>query len=687
MEALRQILAVFTVDNTSLKKGVIEGSKLVDQLKDGLAALAGPLVAAFSGAAVVGFARDLIESADAASKMADSLGLGIVELQGWEHAADMSGVAGEQLAMVFGKLQLGLSEIASKGTGPAAEAFKALGIEAKTSEGKLKSSSAVLEEVADAIQGMDADKRNAALMKLFGEQGAKLVPLLKGGSAGVRALRKEVEELGFAFDDQFAAGAEEFNDNMTRLTKAGQGFLLQVLGPIMPELVDLSEQLVKGAKAAIPMVKQLIVMAKNSRLLETAVALLAGKALVHGIANFGKLATALKLATSAALRFILPLVAIQDLMVFLAGGDSVIGRRLNEWFGDGTADKARATINALTSEVMAFVSEVKDRAIPILQEWGPHLVKFGAVVAAAVVGVKLFTGVMAAWAVGVKLATGAMALFNAVMALNPAVLVGAAIVAALGLIVAFWPEISGFFSDLWDKVKQVGSDIADWFGAVWDRVVSAFQTFIDRTKAGADWLLTGVKLVWTELQFAGLRAAAALSDGFGTAWNTILEGAKRVMGVYADLASYIPGIGDQAADGIRQLASKLDGLTANVDATQIVNGQYEDARQALVADLELAASRMQAPASRTNQDSSAPTQQPKALPAPIPQYYTAPAPTNVTNVTQDVSNKTDVHVTVPPGTDATVADRVGKAAARGAAQGSARNLRATQDALVPRPPG
>jgi hypothetical protein len=196
-------------------------------------------------------------------------------------------------------------------------------------------------------------------------------------------------------------------------------------------------------------------------------------------------------------------------------------------------------------------------------------------------------------------------------------------------------------------------------------------------------------LVWTELQFAGLRAAAALSDGFGVAWNTILEGAKRVMGVYAELASYIPGIGDQAADGIRQLASKLDGLTANVDATQIVKGQYEEARQALVADLEIAASRMRAPATPgASQDPSAPAQQgAKALPAPIPQYYTAPAPTNVTNVTQDVSNKTDVYVTVPTGTDATMANRVGAAAQRGAQQGSGRNLRATQDALVPRPAG
>lgn len=64
-----------------------------------------------------------------------------------------------------------------------------------------------------------------------------------------------------------------------------------------------------------------------------------------------------------------------------------------------------------------------------------------------------FAGVLACVALAVKAVTGALVAWNAVMALNPAVLVGTAVVAALALIVDYWPEISSFFSDLWDKVQ------------------------------------------------------------------------------------------------------------------------------------------------------------------------------------------------------------------------------------------
>lgn len=596
IQALREILAVFKVDNTSLKKGIGEGNKLVDGLKDALGALTGPLTAALSGGAIVAFAHDLIEGADAASKMADSLGLGIVELQGWQHAADMSGVASEQLSVAFTKLQHGLAEVADKGKGPAAEALEALGIEAKDSEKKLKSSSRVLEEVADAIQGLDADARNAQLMKLFGEQGAKLVPLLKGGSAGVRALRSEVEELGFAFDDGFAASAEEFNDNMTRLTKAGQGFLLQVLGPMMPDLVDLTEELVRGAKAAIPMVKSLVTFARESTVLKTAVVALTGKGLLAGIGATGKwmktvggLSGVLKTLTGTVFRLLLPLVALDEVVGFLSGDDSLIGDWLDEQFGEGTADKVRDLTLQVGDFVAMFVT-------------APDEVR------------RAFASLPA--------------------------------------------DLEQELGPLGEYVGVLLEGIVDTFLFTTDVLTGDWQNFTDKFAALGDWGLAALSIVWTELKFLGLGVAADLSDGYAGAWNGIVAGAQRVLQVVGDLASNIPGFGGDVSDGLKALSGTIGGAAMNTDAGEVVQKQLNDARLAIAADLESAQSRMIAPQSST---------------------------TN--NVTQDVTQTTQVNVTVPPGTPATVADRVGKAAARGAAQGSARNLRATQDALVPRPAG
>lgn len=86
--------------------------------------------------------------------------------------------------------------------------------------------------------------------------------------------------------------------------------------------------------------------------------------------------------------------------------------------------------------------------------------------------------------------------------------------------------------------------------------VCCVQSFVDRTKGGADWLLTGVKLAWNELEFARLSAAAALFDAFGETWT------------------------------VSSLARSVDGLTANVDATQMLNGL------ALVTEREDATRRM-----------------------------------------------------------------------------------------------
>lgn len=677
MEALRQILAVFSVDNTSLKKGLQEGNRLVDELKNGLSALVGPLTAAFGGAAIVGFTRDIIQSADVTAKMADALGLGIRELQEWQHAAGLSGVATEQVTTSITKLGQKIAQ-AKSGNAEMAKTFKSLGLDmdvlAETADRSLADA---FQMVGLSLAGLeDKAQRTDLAMKLFEESGPKLFNLFKGGAESIDAMKREVTELGIAFDDDFARSAESFNDNMDRLTKSGKGLIMQFLGPVLPGLVDMTGEMVKGAKAVIPMVREFVRWTKESTLLQTAIVALTGKGLAMGIAKViswtkgvGGLTGALRILGRVVWRTILPLMALDDVLGFLAGDDSFIGRRLDEWFGEGTADNVRKTVQKVSDVILDTLQDIGDRLKPIVEEWGPALGKF--------------VGALAGIALAVKLVTLATAAWNAVMALNPTVLIAGAILAALALIVAYWPEISGFFGDLWDKAKKVGSNIGDWLSATWDKVAKGFRSFVDRAKGGADWLLAGVKLMWTELKFAGLKAAASLSDGFGRAWNSILDGAKRVMGVYADLASYIPGIGDDVSNGVKQLASELDGLAVNVDATQVVNGEYDEARKALVAELEVAAARFQGAA----RDPNAPALPPKAKTEPVPQYYSVPTSNVTTNVTQDVSNKTEVHVTVPPSTPANVAARVGAAAQRGAQQGSARNLRATQDALVPRPAG
>src|SRR5690606_36146695 len=167
-------------------------------------------------------------------------------------------------------------------------------------------------------------------------------------------------------DEDFARSAESFNDNFDRLTKAGKGFLLQVLGPIMPDLVKLTEELVKGAKAVIPMVRGFVDFIRQSKLLQSALTLLTGKGLLVGLGALGKWVTsvggltmALRKLMGVVLRFIAPMLILEDLLVFLAGGKSLLGEKLDEWFDEGTADKVRATAKEISDSVMGLFAELK----------------------------------------------------------------------------------------------------------------------------------------------------------------------------------------------------------------------------------------------------------------------------------------------------------------------------------------
>jgi hypothetical protein len=99
----------------------------------------------------------------------------------------------------------------------------------------------------------------------------------------------------------------------------------------------------------------------------------------------------------------------------------------------------------------------------------PEIVKWGKRLAVAI-------GVFYAIAAAVKVVTAAVAVFNAVAALNPYVLIALAIVAAIGLIVAFWPQITAFFKRFWEDVKFIANQIGDWFSELWTSTVNGLKS-------------------------------------------------------------------------------------------------------------------------------------------------------------------------------------------------------------------
>lgn len=207
------------------------------------AAIAGAAVA--MGAAI----KETIDHADELSKAAQKFGVGIEQLSRLAYAADLSDVSLEGLGNGLKKLSDNMAQVAS-GTGQrAAVAFKALGINVTDASGHLRSSEAVMQDIAGRFGDMqDGATKTALAVAIFGKSGADLIPLLNSGKDGLAQMAAEADELGITLDQKTASAAEAFNDNLTRLHTIGKGVATQVTAGLIPGLVSLSNTIVAGAK-------------------------------------------------------------------------------------------------------------------------------------------------------------------------------------------------------------------------------------------------------------------------------------------------------------------------------------------------------------------------------------------------------------------------------------------------------
>lgn len=112
---------------------------------------------------------------------------GLEDLSAYTYQAGFAGVTQEKLGAAFVKFNKVASD-AFNGVGKGGEIFEALGITITGTDGKLKTTSALFEEVADKMsQFEDGPQKYAAAMELFGKSaGPELVPMLNEGREGMR---------------------------------------------------------------------------------------------------------------------------------------------------------------------------------------------------------------------------------------------------------------------------------------------------------------------------------------------------------------------------------------------------------------------------------------------------------------------------------------------------------------------
>lgn len=246
--ALRVVLGL---DSAALDKGLKDSRSNIAAFgaaaATGMAAVAAAAVAA--GAALGAVMKSTIDDFDKLAKTSQKLGIPVEQLSALAYAADLSDVSFEALSKSVGKLSKAMVEAAAKPTSEAANAFRALGVSVKDSNGNLKSSDTVLADIAGKFEGLkDGAGKTAVAMAIFGKTGADLIPLLNGGRDALKEMNEEAAAFGAIVSTKAAKEAEAFNDNITRLGYAVKGVFVQALSAVLPTMVELSNRMVETAK-------------------------------------------------------------------------------------------------------------------------------------------------------------------------------------------------------------------------------------------------------------------------------------------------------------------------------------------------------------------------------------------------------------------------------------------------------
>jgi len=348
--ALREILAIFgfKVDDKQIK----EADKSVNGLLDTVRRAAPVVAAAFAGKILANFTSEAIKMGDEVGKSASQLGLTADQLQRLRFAADRAGIDSQAFTQSLMRLQRASAD-AANGNKTYGDEFKRLGVKVRDSKGELKDAETLLLELADGTKGIqNPTQRTATLMTIMGRSGAKMAPLFSKGAAGVKEMFERFKELGGGLSPDFTGKAEVAQDAITDYGVASLSLKSKLAESLLPAVTAVTNALAAGVSWVAKNRKAMLALKTSLVILGAAITFFAGKAIFAFAAIAAAQLKAVAISAIAAAQFaaawlialapiLIPLgiilagiaaivLLVEDFLVFMRGGKSVIGEFINE---------------------------------------------------------------------------------------------------------------------------------------------------------------------------------------------------------------------------------------------------------------------------------------------------------------------------------------------------------------------
>ena len=507
MAALREVLAVFGVEFDG--RELDQGNRKIDDTVGKLRELGTALAGAFALDKVKDFAMQMVSTADAIGDQAARLGIGTKALQEFGFMAQFADLQGEALDGIFTRLAVSANK-ADEGSKGLSKTLKDLGVNVKNQDGSMKNAAQLFEETGLALAGVsDSTERTAKAVQLFGRGNAnKVLQIFKDGAPGIAKYREEFEVLGGAFDDAFLERAGEIDDQMHRLNVAWTTAKVRIAGVLLPVVKSISTFLTQASVAFSK-------VTKDSNLTQSAFVLMGAAGVVQAsrlIQAFGGFAAIGKIFLRWLLPLGLALVALDELITFVKGGDTVLGEMLDKAFGAGTQEKVRGFFKAVQTEVAGFFSDLSERPEKFEKDWRDLVTFMGEDIQRLppVVG-PVVQGILDMFLVAVDLMTGGwnnlVEKVGAGASLAGLVITGAFDKAKLSVLTQF-AEIGNAWANLWNSAVKVASDTVKKIGDALGGDTNAIGRFFKESGAK----LAGITVGDGGANLAALKVTAAQQD-------------------------------------------------------------------------------------------------------------------------------------------------------------------------------
>jgi len=347
------------LDSAQFTAGLTAAQRNMKQVGDRMKAVgatiatAGIGIAVAAGAAFVKLGFDALKAADDIGDAAARLGVTAEAFQKLEIAATSAGAAPGLMTEAMDKLNVGLGAFMQTGGGPAAEAFKQLGLSSQIASGQIATADQAFYAAAKALESIESPAEKARLSaQLFGRAaGADMLEVLAPGEAALRGYGEAAAASGRVMSAEMV---EKLSAAKLTIDTTSQAFM-QMAQVMVGDLIIGSMAFLDTLKPMIEQGKALA--AQIGAFLGPSFVELAAsvRSLMSGPFGQALVATLRLLAQVIGTIAVVAIKVFVEYLNFLAGAIDTTARNVA-----GFVDSFMAGFRFLSTEVPAFIQKMVD---------------------------------------------------------------------------------------------------------------------------------------------------------------------------------------------------------------------------------------------------------------------------------------------------------------------------------------